>query len=110
ADVFYRDFLLNYKLSAGDYLIISDAGSYGSSMSSNFQSRNKSAEILIIERQPIVIREREKYEEQFLNEKLVPELKLNSSQIIEEAESQEELTEQSEIKNDQVVTIEENKE
>lgn len=95
ADVFCRDFTLNHKLSAGEYLIISDAGSYGSSMSSNFQSRNKSAEILIIERQPIVIRERQKYEEQYSNEKLVPELKLNSSKIIEEAESQEELIEES---------------
>lgn len=101
ADVFCRDFSLNYKLAAGDYLIISDAGSYGSSMSSNFQSRNKLAEILIIERQPIVIRERQKYEEQYSNEKLVPELKLNSSKIIEEAESQEELLQQSTTNTDE---------
>lgn len=46
--------------------------------------------MLISERTPILINERQKYEEQYCREKLVPDTKL-SNRILEEAESQEEL-------------------
>ena len=61
-------------------------------MASNYNSRNKAAEVIITERNPILIREREKYEEQYAKEKIVPEGKLRSLQILEESESQEDLT------------------
>lgn len=88
-DVFYKDFTTKHKLNIGDYLIVSNAGAYGSSMASSFVSRNKPAEVVIAERTPIVIREREKYEDQYAKERLIPELKLKSAQILEENESQE---------------------
>lgn len=60
-------------------------------MSSNYNSRNRAAEVIITERNPVLIREREKYEEQYAKEKVVPEMKLQSLQILEESESQEDL-------------------
>lgn len=90
-DVFYKDLVLNQKLESGDFLIIADAGAYGSSMASNYNTRNKVAEVLITDGHPALIRERENYEEQFSKEKIVHDLKLKSLNILEEAESQEDL-------------------
>lgn len=50
------------------YLWIADAGAYGMSMASNYNSRNRPAEILVSDGQAHVIREREKYAEQWRNE------------------------------------------
>ncbi|KAH9397572.1 hypothetical protein TYRP_003892 [Tyrophagus putrescentiae] len=90
-DVFHRDLVLGQKLESGDYVIIVDAGAYGSSMTSNYNTRNKPAEVMIHDGHPTLIRERETYEEQFKREKLVLDLKLKSLNTVEEAESQEDL-------------------
>lgn len=63
----------------------------GSSMASNYNTRNKAAEVLINEGHPVIVREREQYQEQFSKEKIVHDLKLNTLNILEEAESQEDL-------------------
>lgn len=61
-------------------------------MSSNYNTRNKPAEVIITpDGRPVLIREREVYEEQFKKEKVVHDLKLKSLNILEEAESQEDL-------------------
>lgn len=91
-DVFYKDLTLNHKLQPGDYLIIADTGAYGSSMSNNYNTRNKVAEVLITDSHPVLIRERQRYEEQFAKEKIVPDLKLKSLNVLTEVESQEDLT------------------
>lgn len=59
------------SVQAGDLLAICSAGAYGFSMSSNYNSRPRAAEILIDGSQMHVIRERETYEELFAREKLV---------------------------------------
>ncbi len=47
----------------GDYLAVCDAGAYGFVQSSNYNSRPRSAEVLVEGRDFRVIREREKYED-----------------------------------------------
>lgn len=61
------------KLSVqpGDLLAICSAGAYGFSMSSNYNSRPRAAEILVDGSQMHLIRKRETYEELFAQEKLV---------------------------------------
>lgn len=61
-------------------------------MASNYNSRNKPAEVIITDRNPILIRERESYEEQYGKEKMIPDIKLTSLTTVEECESQEDLT------------------
>ncbi|MGH2633256.1 MAG: diaminopimelate decarboxylase, partial [Tepidiformaceae bacterium] len=46
----------------GDYLLIHDAGAYGSAMSSNYNTRKLAAEVLIAGGRPEVIRERQTFE------------------------------------------------
>ena len=60
-------------------------------MASNYNTRNKAAEVILTEGHPVLIRDREQYQEQFSNEKIIQDLKLNSLNILEEAESQEDL-------------------
>lgn len=73
-------------------------------MASNYNSRNRPAEVLISDGRegPIhnLIREREKYEEQFAKETLVSNINLHSLNIQEESESKEDLTENGENVND----------
>ncbi len=49
------------NLENGDYLVVECAGAYGFSMSSNYNSRPKSAEIMVSENKFYKIRDREKY-------------------------------------------------
>jgi diaminopimelate decarboxylase len=58
-DVFARDRLLT-TCKEGDILAILNAGAYGYSMSSNYNSRPKPAEVLVSGNESRVIREREK--------------------------------------------------
>jgi diaminopimelate decarboxylase len=52
------------QLKQGDYLMIGDAGAYGSSMSSNYNSRPRPAEALLMEDGTVkLLRRRESYEE-----------------------------------------------
>lgn len=57
-------------IQAGDYLAIMESGAYGFSMSSNYNSRPKPAEVLVDKNQSFLIRTRETLEQLWSNEKL----------------------------------------
>ncbi len=59
------------SLQAGDYLAIMDSGAYGFSMSSNYNSRPRAAEIMIDKDRVHLIRSRETLEQLWQNEKKV---------------------------------------
>jgi diaminopimelate decarboxylase len=61
-DTFGADRTLN-EVREGDLLAIKNAGAYGYSMSSNYNSRFRPAEVLIIQGQAKLIRERETFED-----------------------------------------------
>jgi diaminopimelate decarboxylase len=68
------DFLgKNRKITVkeGDYLAVMGAGAYGFSMSSNYNSRPRAAEILVKGRKAHVIRERETYQDLTARERLL---------------------------------------
>ncbi len=58
------------SITEGDLIAILDCGAYGFSMSSNYNSRPKAAEILVAERQHFCIRNREKISDLFYLENL----------------------------------------
>ncbi|MFX1312945.1 MAG: diaminopimelate decarboxylase family protein, partial [Promethearchaeota archaeon] len=60
------------KLKEGDYLAILDTGAYGYSMSSNYNSRPRPAEILMSNGHIFKIREAENYED-LLKSQIIPE-------------------------------------
>ena len=64
------------RLQAGDLVAVMSAGAYGFSMSTNYNSRRKVAEVLVRDEQIYVIRQRESYEDLIRGEK-IPEF-LNS--------------------------------
>ncbi|MGC1854133.1 MAG: diaminopimelate decarboxylase [Candidatus Aquirickettsiella sp.] len=59
------------SLQAGDYLAIMDSGAYGFSMSSNYNSRPRTAEIMVDKDQAFLIRSRETLEQLWENEKII---------------------------------------
>ena len=59
------------KVKAGDYLAVMSAGAYGFSMSSNYNSRRRAEEIMVVKDQHFVIRKRETVEDLTRNE-IVP--------------------------------------
>ncbi|MBM3254148.1 MAG: diaminopimelate decarboxylase [Candidatus Omnitrophica bacterium] len=61
------------KLESEDYLAIMSAGAYGFSMSSNYNSRPKVAEVLVIKDKAFVIRKREMCKDLICNE-LIPSI------------------------------------
>jgi diaminopimelate decarboxylase len=61
-DTFASDRSLN-EVREGDILAIKNAGAYGFSMSSNYNSRPRPAEVLILQGEARLIREREKIED-----------------------------------------------
>ena len=61
-DTFGSDRKLN-EVREGDILALKNAGAYGYSMASNYNSRLRPAEVLILNGQPHLIREREKLED-----------------------------------------------
>lgn len=66
------DFLgknISLRIKVGDYLAIMDCGAYGFSMSSNYNSRPRSAEILVNKEKTRLIRARETIEQLLANEK-----------------------------------------
>ena len=72
------DFLAKDRVlcvSEGDYLCLFSAGSYGFVMSSNYNSRPRSAEIMVSHDQVFLIRERETFEHLVRGEKLLPNFK-----------------------------------
>jgi len=59
-------------LSEGDLLAIMSAGAYGMSMSSNYNSRPRAAEVMVDGASAHLIRERERIEQLFLAERKLP--------------------------------------
>ena len=59
-------------LETGDLLAVRSAGAYGFSMASNYNTRNRAAEIMVDGDQAYVVRQRETYEEQLRLESLLP--------------------------------------
>jgi diaminopimelate decarboxylase len=58
------------NVEAGDYLALFTAGAYGSSMSSNYNSRLRPTEIAVAGKEVITIRERETFRDLIKNQKL----------------------------------------
>jgi diaminopimelate decarboxylase len=54
----------------GDYLAVMSAGAYGFSMSSNYNSRRRAEEIVVVGDKSFVIRKRESYEDLVRNEEI----------------------------------------
>lgn len=61
------------KVASGDYLVMRGAGAYGFSMSSNYNSRPRSAEVMVSKDQCYVIREREAVSDLWLHEHKLPD-------------------------------------
>ncbi len=59
-------------LEIGDLLAVRTAGAYGFSMASNYNSRNRAAEVMVDGGEAFLIRRREAYEDQFALESVVP--------------------------------------
>jgi diaminopimelate decarboxylase len=70
ADFLARDRLL--ALAAGDLLAVMSAGAYGMTMSSNYNSRPRPAEVIVDGETTHLVRERESTESLFASERLLP--------------------------------------
>jgi len=58
------------KVEVGDLLCVYDAGAYGFSMSSNYNTRPRCAEVLVLDRKASLIREREDLRDMFRRQKV----------------------------------------
>ena len=67
ADFFAKDRKLPV-VKEGDYLAIMGAGAYGFSMASNYNSRRRAEEVLVVKNKVYIIRKRESYEDLVQNE------------------------------------------
>jgi diaminopimelate decarboxylase len=56
-----------------DLLMIMSAGAYGSSMSSNYNTRARSAEVMVVGDKTFLIKERESIQSLFAGEHLLPQ-------------------------------------
>jgi diaminopimelate decarboxylase len=61
------------QVKEGDYLAVMSAGAYGFSMSSNYNSRRRNAEVLVKGNKTYLIRKRETYEDLIRNE-VIPKI------------------------------------
>jgi diaminopimelate decarboxylase len=68
-DFFARDREMP-TVNAGDLLAILDAGAYGMTLASNYNSRPRPAEVLVNGRKKRVVRKRETEKEMFAGEKM----------------------------------------
>jgi len=59
-------------LAPGDLLAVMSAGAYGMTMSSNYNSRPRSAEVMVDGATPHLVRDRERAEDLFASERLLP--------------------------------------
>jgi diaminopimelate decarboxylase len=66
-DTFAWDRPLN-EVREGDFLVFCNAGAYGFEMSSNFNSRFKPAEVLVMDGKPHVIRRRDQFDDLLRNQ------------------------------------------
>ncbi|MDI6782315.1 MAG: diaminopimelate decarboxylase [bacterium] len=58
------------RVKQGDLLVIKDAGAYGFSMSSNYNSRTRLPEVMVVNGKDYIIRERETYEDMICRESI----------------------------------------
>ncbi len=63
----------NLDISAGDLLAVRSAGAYGFTMSSNYNSRGRAAEVMVDGDKAYLIRSRETIDHQLAGEQLLPE-------------------------------------
>jgi diaminopimelate decarboxylase len=56
------------EVREGDYLVFRNAGAYGFEMSSNFNSRYKPAEVLVIDGKAHLIRKRDEFKDLLRNQ------------------------------------------
>jgi diaminopimelate decarboxylase len=61
-----------FAVEPGDVLAILSAGAYGMVMASNYNTRPRAAEVLIVDGQAHLIRERESVQSLFAGERLLP--------------------------------------
>jgi len=59
-------------LNDGDLLAVCSAGAYGFGMSSNYNTRNRCAEVMVDGNKAHLVRRRETYQDQLSLEKLLP--------------------------------------
>ncbi|MCG6202157.1 diaminopimelate decarboxylase [Psychromonas antarctica] len=59
-------------LAEGDYLMVRSAGAYGSSMSSNYNSRCRPVEVMVDGEKAFVVREREEHRDLWRGEHILP--------------------------------------
>lgn len=59
------------KVKEGEYLAVMGAGAYGFSMSSNYNSRRRAAEVMVLKDKVFVIRKREGYQDLIRNESIL---------------------------------------
>ncbi len=52
-----------HAVSEGDLIVIKNAGAYGFSMASNYNSRPRPAEVMMVDGKPVLIRQRETFED-----------------------------------------------
>ncbi|HMO48277.1 MAG TPA: diaminopimelate decarboxylase [Rubrivivax sp.] len=60
-------------LQPGDMLAVLSAGAYAMSMASNYNSRPRAAEVLLVDGKPVLIREREQIAQLMAGERLLPQ-------------------------------------
>ena len=58
-------------MQPGDVLAVLSAGAYAMSMASNYNSRARAAEVMLVDGRPVLIRERERLEELMARERLI---------------------------------------
>jgi diaminopimelate decarboxylase len=63
------------RLQQGEYIAVMSAGAYGFSMSSNYNSRPRAAEVMVNRKQHALIRQRETYRDLVRNERIPPFVK-----------------------------------
>ena len=73
-DILARDRRLP-EFQPGELIAVMGAGAYGFTMSSNYNSRPRAAEVMVIRGRFYVVREREKYEDLVKGENIPKELK-----------------------------------
>jgi len=56
-------------LQAGDTLAVLSAGAYAMSMASNYNSRPRAAEVMLVDGRPVLVRERERLEDLIAHER-----------------------------------------
>jgi len=61
----------SFAVEAGDVLAVLSAGAYGMAMASNYNTRPRAAEVMIVDGAPVLVREREQPEALFTGEKLL---------------------------------------